>query len=193
MKKYSIIYADPPWEYKTFSDKGQTKANGSMLPHYNTMSLEDIKKLPIQNICDEECILFLWVTMPTIEQAFELIKAWGFIYKTCAFAWVKQNPSGEGIYSGLGHWTCQNIELCLLATKKKFPSRINKAIKQIVLSPRGNHSVKPNEVRNRIVELLGDLPRIELFARTKTEGWAVWGNEVESDIVLDKTAQEITG
>jgi len=189
-KKYKIIYADPPYEFKTYSKKGQTKANGSMLPHYNTMSLEDIKKLPIQNICDEECILFLWVTMPTIEQAFELIKSWGFKYKTCAFAWVKQNPSGNGIYSGLGHYTCQNIELCLLATKNKFPKRIDKSIKQIVLSPRREHSRKPDEVRERIVKLMGDLPRIELFARQKVEGWDCWGNEIPDDCQLNLMEKE---
>lgn len=184
MKKYQIIYADPPWEYKTYSFRGQTKANGSMLPHYSTMTPEQIKKLPIKEITDDKAILFLWATMPTLQQAFAVIKSWGFIYKTVAFTWVKQNPSGIGIYSGMGHWTNGNAELCLLATKKEFPSRIRKDIKQIQLFPRGKHSAKPTEIRNQITELMGDLPRIELFAREKTEGWDVWGNEVKSDIEL---------
>jgi N6-adenosine-specific RNA methylase IME4 len=176
--KYNIIYSDPPWEYKTYSKKGQTKANGSMLPHYNTMSLDDIKSLPIKDICADECILFMWVTFPTIEQAFEVIKAWGFTYKTCAFCWVKQNPKSDGIYSGMGHWTNQNAELCLLATKKKFPKRVERNVKQIVLAHRENHSKKPDRVRNDIVRLVGDLPRVELFARQHADGWDCWGNEV---------------
>ena len=177
-KKYNIIYADPPWQYKTYSKKGQTKATGSMLPHYNTMTIEEIKKLPIDEISDNECILFMWVTFPTIEQAFEVIKSWGFTYKTCAFCWVKQNPKNDGIYSGIGHWTNANAELCLLATKKNFPKRQAKNIKQIVLSHREKHSKKPDEVRDRIVNLVGDLPRIELFARQYADGWDCWGNEV---------------
>ena len=179
-KKYNIIYADPPWAYKTYSKKGQTKANGSMLPHYNTMTLEELKKMGtiIQNITAEEAILFMWVTFPSIEQAFEVIKAWGFTYKTCAFCWVKQNPKSDGIYSGIGHWTNANAELCLLATKKKFPKRKSKKVKQIILAHRERHSKKPDETRNRIVELVGNLPRIELFARQEAEGWDCWGNEV---------------
>lgn len=177
-KKYNIIYADPPWEYKTYSKKGQTKANGSMLPHYNTMTLEDIKNLPISKICDKECILFLWVTFPTIEKAFEVIKAWGFTYKTCAFTWVKQNPKNDGIYSGMGHWTNGNAELCLLATKKSFPKRVNKNVKQIVLAHREAHSKKPDRIRDDILRLVGDIPRIELFARQQADGWDCWGNEV---------------
>lgn len=176
-KKYKIIYADPPWQFKTYSKKGQTKATGSMLQHYNTMTLDELKQLGqvIQNITDKECILFIWVTYPTIKQAFELIDSWGFIYKTCAFCWVKQNPKGEGIYSGLGHWTNANSEVCLLATKKKYPKRIMKNVKQIVMAHRERHSKKPDEVRERICQLVGDLPRIELFARQEVERLGLLG------------------
>lgn len=179
-KKYNIIYADPPWQYKTYSKKGQNKATGSVIAQYNTMTLENLKQMGqnIKNISAEECILFIWVTFPTIEQAFEVIKAWGFKYKTCAFCWVKQNPKSDGIYSGIGHWTNANAELCLLATKKKFPKRKAKNIKQIILAHREKHSKKPDEIRERIINLVGDLPRIELFARQEVEGWDCWGNEV---------------
>jgi site-specific DNA-methyltransferase (adenine-specific) len=115
--------------------------------------------------------------MPKLREAFDVIEAWGFKYTTCAFTWVKLNPSGEGIYSGLGHWTNGNAELCLFA-KKGSPKRQAKNVKQIVMSPRSRHSAKPPEVRDRIVSLIGDLPRIELFARTKCKGWDCWGNEV---------------
>ncbi len=185
MKKYQIIYADPPWQYKQFSkDKGISKAFGSVLSHYPTMTIEQLCKLPVRNLADKKCILFMWVTMPNLDRAFEVINAWGFKYKTCAYTWVKLNPKGVGIYSGLGHWTNGNAELCLLSTKKDYPRRIVKNSKQIQMYPRGNHSVKPYQIRNEIVRFIGDLPRIELFARQKTKGWDVWGNEVKSDIKL---------
>ena len=171
--KYGIIYADSPWRYD--NPKNNDPAMGGIT--YPTMSLEDICNMPIHNIASKNCILFLWATMPKLREALEVIKAWGFNYKTCAFCWVKQNPSGNGIYSGLGHWTNGNAELCLLATKGA-PKRVSKNVKQIVLAPRGRHSAKPPEVRNRIVQLIGDISRIELFAREEPEGWDCFGNEI---------------
>ena len=141
------------------------------------MDLEDIKNLPISEICEKNCALFLWVTMPKLKEGLEVIEAWGFEYITCAFTWVKQNPSGNGIYSGLGHWTNGNAELCLFA-KKGTPKRQAKNVKQIILRPRGRYSAKPPETRDRIINLLGDLPKIELFAREYSNGWDCWGNEV---------------
>lgn len=171
--KYGIIYADPPWRYD--NQKNNDPAMGGIT--YPTMSLEDICNMPIHNIASKNSILFLWATMPKLREALEVIKAWGFNYKTCAFCWVKQNPSGNGIYSGLGHWTNGNAELCLLATKGA-PKRVSKNVKQIVLAPRGRHSAKPPEVRDRIVQLIGDMSRIELFAREEPEGWDCFGNEI---------------
>lgn len=179
-KKYQIIYADPPWEY---SDGRGARSRGCAKSAFPLMPLSDIKSLPVSEITDKDCVLFLWVTMPMLIEGLEVINSWGFNYRTCAFVWVKQNPSGMGIYSGLGYWTNGNAELCLFA-RKGNPRRIAKNIKQIVLSPRGEHSRKPIEVRERIVQLMGDLPRIELFARRKVEGWDCWGNEVESDVEL---------
>jgi len=192
MKKYQIIYADPPWKYQTWTElktKKLRKKCGSIC--YPSMTSGEIAKLPVDKIADEKCILFIWITMPKLNEVFTVIKRWGFIYKTVAFTWVKQNPSGEGIYSGLGHWTLANPELCLLATHKKFPRRL-KPVKQLIFAPRGKHSQKPPMVRDKIIELVGDLPRIEMFARKPKllfedesfKGWDVWGNEVESDIEL---------
>ena len=181
-KKYQIIYADPPWNYNNWSPLKTEKLSkkcGRML--YPTMSLENICSLPIDDIADKDCILFLWATMPCLEQALSVVKVWGFIYKTTAFTWVKNNPSGWGYYSGLGNWTLANPELCLLATHKTFPKR-QSPVKQLLVAPRSEHSKKPDEARGRIVELMGDLPRIELFARQKVDGWDCWGNEVASDI-----------
>ena len=171
-KKYEIIYADPPWAY---NDKlGGLPKYGAMT--YNTMTQDELAGLPIREITAKNCILFMWATMPKLQEALDTIKAWGFKYKTCAFCWVKQNPNGGGFYAGLGHWVQGNAELCLLATKGS-PRRVSRCVKQIVYSPRRRHSQKPDEVRDRIVELMGDLPRIELFARSTAPGWDVWGNE----------------
>ena len=178
IKKYQIIYADPPWSY---NDK--MSGHSFSLDHeYETQSKNWIANLPIKEITEKDTVLFLWVTSPLLPEAFEVLKCWGFKYKTLAFCWVKKTKNGKWV-SNLGRWTMGGAELCLLAVKGK-PKRILKNIKQLVFAERTKHSKKPDEVRKRIVELMGDIPRIELFARQKTEGWDVWGNEVESDIKL---------
>lgn len=173
-KKYAVIYADPPWTFKTYSAKGKEK---SAEKHYACMSREDIQALPVQGIAAENCALFLWVTMPCLEQGLELIRRWGFTYKTCAFVWVKQNRKTDGLFWGLGYWTRANAELCLLATRGK-PKRVSRGVHSVVLSRVREHSRKPDEVRERIVELMGDVPRIELFARQRVDGWDAWGDEM---------------
>lgn len=173
-KKYNIIYADPPWAYH--DTLGGNAKMGAM--PYPTMTQEELCAMPIYKIAKKDCVLFMWATMPKLQEALDTIKAWGFKYKTCAFCWVKQNPKSGGIYAGLGRWVQGNAELCLLATKG-HPHRISKSVKQIVMAPRGRHSAKPAEVRDRIVSLMGeDTERIELFARNYTDGWDCWGNEV---------------
>ena len=118
----------------------------------------------------------MWATYPMMREALFLIDAWGFTYKSIAFQWVKQNKSGNGYFFGLGRWTRGNTEPCLLATRGK-PQRVSNSVSQLVVSPLREHSRKPDEVRDRIVDLLGDVPRIELFARQATPGWDCWGNE----------------
>jgi len=172
-KKYQIIYADPPWEYR---DKALSGNRGACCK-YQTQNQEWLKNMPLQNIADSNCVLFLWVTMPKLDECWDLIKEWGFKYKTCAFTWIKRNKKSTSWFWGMGRWTRANAELCLLATKGK-PQRISASVHSIIDTPIENHSKKPNIVRDRIVELCGDLPRIELFARQKTDGWDVWGNEI---------------
>ena len=172
-KKYKIIYADPPWSY---NDK--MSGHSFSLDHeYETQDISWIKKLPVQDIADKDCILFLWAVSPMLPEAIETIKTWGFKYTTLAFCWLKETPLHQITVSNLGRWTMGGVELCLLAKKGK-PQRICKNIKQVVFEIRERHSKKPEQVRNDIVRLMGDIPRIELFARQKTEGWDVWGNEV---------------
>ena len=181
MKKYSIIYADPPWEYKVYSAKGKGRSAES---HYPTMTLKDICSLPIGDLADQDCALFLWTTIPLLKDCFSVIEAWGFTYKTVAFVWIKQNRKADSLFWGMGYWTRSNAEFCLLATKGN-PKRISASVHQVVMSHIEEHSKKPDEVRKRIVALLGELPRIELFARQKSDGWDVWGNEVECDVYID--------
>ena len=174
-KKYNIIYADPPWEYKVWSDKGKGR---SAEKHYCIMDKESIQKLPVPNICEKDCVLFLWITAPCLKEGLELIEKWGFTYKTFGFTWIKENKKSNTLFWGMGYYTRSNAELCLLATKGKPLKRENKAIHQVVISKIREHSRKPDEIRGKIVQLFGDLPRIELFARQQVEGWDCWGNEV---------------
>lgn len=182
MKKYNIIYADPPWKFKVWKEgmKGNTR---SASVHYPVMDNGDLLSFHIHKLLSDDCVLFLWVINPMLDKAFELISAWGFVYKTVAFTWIKQNKKSDSWFMGLGYWTRANSELCLLATRGNI-KRVSRGVSSLIVSRIQEHSKKPYEVRSRIVQLVGDLPRIELFARQKTEGWDVWGNEVESDIEL---------
>jgi len=184
-KKYQIIYADPPWQFKNYSDNWHKNRKGSKWVgnQYGCMSKKEIQDLPINDISDDNCILFLWVTMPSLEEGLELIKKWGFKYKTVGFSWIKKNKKSDSLFWGMGFWTRANTELCLLATKGK-PKRISAGVHSVIESKIREHSRKPDEARDKIIQLVGDLPRIELFAREKTKGWDVWGDEVESDIEL---------
>ena len=171
-KKYKIIYADPPWSYR---DKALAGNRGACCK-YPVMNIDDIKNLPVKDIADDDCILFLWVTFPKLNECFEVIESWGFNYKTVAFTWVKKYKNG-GNFMGMGRWTRSNAEICLLATKGK-PKRVNAGVRQIIESVPEKHSKKPDIVRDKIVELCGDLSRIELFARNESVKWETWGNEV---------------
>ena len=171
-KKYYIIYADPPWRYN------QKGVSGAAEKHYPTMSIEELCALPVAEISASDSVLFLWTTFPQLPSALQLIKAWGFSYKTVAFVWVKQNRRNDDLFTGMGYWTRANAEICILATKG-HPKRVDAGVRQVILSHIEEHSKKPDEARERIVRLMGDLPRVELFARQSPEGWDVWGNEVE--------------
>jgi N6-adenosine-specific RNA methylase IME4 len=179
-KKYKIIYADPPWKY---DDRLNLQNEGSAI-NYKVLDIKDLKELPIYKICDNDCILFLWVTMPMLKEGLSLIESWGFKYRTCAFCWIKLNPKSHTIFKGIGRWVMGNAELCLLAIKGK-PKRIAKNIPQVIMSPRIKHSHKPIEVRDRIVNLMGDIARIELFATEKAKNWDSTGLEVDGIDIKD--------
>jgi N6-adenosine-specific RNA methylase IME4 len=178
-KKYQIIYADPCWQYK---DKSKSHGGGAE-SHYPCMSIKELCALNVSSIAEDNSVLLMWVTMPMLEVGFEVIKAWGFKYKTCAFTWVKTNKDNS-IYMGMGRHTRANAEICLLATRGKGVAREHCDVKNTHLFPRTKHSEKPDAFRAMIEYLYGDKSRIELFARNKKERWSAWGNEVESDITL---------
>lgn len=179
--KYKIIYADPPWHYEF----GETSSR-YVDQKYNCMELEEICALPIKYIAHADSALFLWITYPKLEWAFDVIRSWGFEYKTAAFTWVKTNANSMGLFWGMGYYTRSNPELCLLGTRGKPLPRESHDVHSVIMSPVLDHSHKPAIIRERILELFGDLPRIELFARHKVEGWDAWGDEIESDIDLNE-------
>ena len=138
-KQYGVIYADPPWTFKTYSNKGKDK---SPERHYPCMSIADIIRLPVDRIAKDDAVLLMWVVDPLLDQAFKVIDAWGFKYKTVGFTWAKTNRKKLGFFTGLGYWTRGNPEMCLLATKGR-PSRKAMDVAQLVVSQRGKHSEKP--------------------------------------------------
>jgi site-specific DNA-methyltransferase (adenine-specific) len=171
-KKYNIIYADPPWSY---GDKLKHWGGGAN-SHYDTMKLSEIKEMNISEISEKNCILFLWATFPNLQEGLDVIKSWGFEYKTLGFSWIKTNKRNKKPFFGIGHYTKSNCEVCLIGVKGK-PKIIDNSISSVLISPRENHSKKPDIVKKKIVSLCGDLPRIELFARNNTPGWDSWGND----------------
>ncbi len=154
---------------------------GGATKHYPTMDLASIKALPVNLISAENCMLFLWATFPNLKEALEVIENWGFKYKTLGFSWIKTNKNNGKPFFGIGFYTKSNCEVCLLGVKGK-PLKASNSVSSVIISPREQHSQKPSIVRDKIVELCGDLPRIELFARQRTDGWAAWGNEISNDI-----------
>jgi len=189
MKKYQIIYADPAWSFGDKIRSSKKLENGNMHfreleLHYNTMKTSEICALPVKEIVADDAVLFMWTTDAHLPDALQVINDWGFKYKTIAFIWNKKTNKGNQVCF-MGKWTMKGSEICLLATKGKAHGLIKShKVRQLVEAERDIHSRKPDEVRKRIVELLGDLPKVELFCRTPKDGWDVWGNEVVSDVVL---------
>jgi N6-adenosine-specific RNA methylase IME4 len=171
--RFGAILADPPWSFATWSDRGKGR---SAEKHYQTVSLAEISALPVAGLAADDCVLFLWATMPMLPQALAVIRAWRFQFKTCGFTWVKLTKDGDRYSVGMGYWTRSNSELCLLATRGK-PKRLDAGVAQVIAAPRREHSCKPEEAAARIERLVTG-PYIELFARRTRPGWTSWGNEV---------------
>jgi N6-adenosine-specific RNA methylase IME4 len=182
--KYKIIYADPAWNYNSRNNL-KTKFGGGAMKHYPTMDLKEIKNIPVKEMSDKNSVLFLWVTFPKLKEGLEVMEAWGFEYKTLGFSWHKTNKDGS-LFFGVGSYSKSNCEVCLFGTKgnvgiKEAENKLwvkSHKVSSAINAPRERHSKKPDEIRKRIVELFGDIPRIELFARQRHAGWDAWGNEI---------------
>ena len=183
-QKFDVIYADPPWNYngKLQFDKSSAGVDkidfsrkifiSSASFKYPTLKTEELKKLPVQEIANNDCLLFMWTSNPHLAQAVELGEAWGFDYKTVAFVWDKMNHNP-------GQYTLSNCELCLVFKRGKIPKpRGARNVKQLVRVRRGEHSEKPKEVMGAIEKMFPHHKRIELFARNKADGWTAWGLDV---------------
>ncbi len=176
--KYKTICADPPWAYVTRSKKGQTR---SASVHYNVMTLESIMALPVADLAADDCVLLLWSLNPMLPHALRVIDAWGFTFKTVGFTWAKTTKRTQESWApkwhfGMGHWTRQNTESILLATRGN-PKRISKGVRQLFFAPVREHSRKPDTLFDEIERLLPG-PYVELFARSHRLGWDSFGNEV---------------
>ena len=183
MKKYQIIYADPPWKFgnRSYQDNGRKPIEPD--EHYPIMNTKQICELDVEKIADKNSALFIWTTDAHLPDCLKVIEAWGFEYRTIAFVWLKKYKSWINCVL-TAPWTLKSTEICLLGIKGSPKRKINN-IRAFVEAERTVHSRKPEEVRKRIEKMFGEVPKIELFARQKTEGWDVWGNEVESDISLE--------
>ena len=184
MKKYKIIYADCPWKYNSRANH-KTRFRGGCCGHYSLMSMDEIKQLPIHKLSSENCALFLWTTFPYLIDQIKLFEHWGFKYRTVGFTWVKTNKKNGKPFFGVGYYAKSNAEVCLLGIKGKLKPVSNK-ISSVVIAPRREHSRKPDEVRENIVKLFGDLSRIELFAREKAPGWDAMGYDINGKDIRDE-------
>jgi len=176
-RKYGAIYADPPWSFRNWSAKGTGR---NAVSHYDCMDFDKLAALPIKHLFADNCALFMWATDPLLPRAIDLMRAWGFEYKTVAFYWVKLNTAAKhpaDYFTGLGYWTRANPEQCLLGTRGK-PPRQAKNVKRLIVEKRREHSRKPECVRERIERLVAG-PYLELFARESKQGWDTWGDQVE--------------
>lgn len=186
MKKYEIIYADPAWKYgskELYGDKNKEGKRDNRFRKlermYDTMSLADIKQLPVKNMICKNAACFLWVTDSHLKEGIEVLESWGFKYKTIAFNWIKKTNKGN-TYVNFAPWTLKSSEICLLGMRGTMGKlKTDNTVRQLIEAERTKHSKKPKEARERIEQLFADANRIELFARENHVGWDAWGNEVE--------------
>jgi N6-adenosine-specific RNA methylase IME4 len=178
---YGAIYADPPWHFTAYADSGNGRGAASK---YSTMTITGLAELPVHLLAAADCVLFCWVIWPLMPEALEIISNWGFVYKTCAFSWIKADARQVELFNddvkpfvGMGYWTRSNHESCILATRGA-PKRLNADVRQAIIEPRREHSRKPDCVPGRIERLVAG-PYVELFARTTRPGWDCWGNQTE--------------
>lgn len=185
---FGAILADCPWRFKTFSEAGRNRCpdwksfRGVAARHYDTMSMDEIMALPVADLAAPDCCLFMWISWPLLPEALELMKTWGFTYKTCAFSWIKGNAKQLEFFQDdikpalkLGYWTRSNSEVNILGIRGN-PKRLAADVRQAIVEPAREHSRKPDCVHGRIERLVSG-PYLELFARQSRPNWTVWGNQ----------------
>lgn len=179
--RYKLIYLDPPWQHRDKANAGKRGA----VHKYNVMTLDQLKSFPLTTLAHRDCLLAMWWVGPMPGEALQLLDVWGFELRTFnGFTWIKSTVNGKDHF-GMGNWTRANCESVLLASRGK-PKRVSASVRQIVRAPVRAHSQKPDEVRDRLVQLMGRVARVELFARydEPPAGWDVLGDEVRSTIKL---------
>jgi N6-adenosine-specific RNA methylase IME4 len=191
MKKFNVIYADPPWQYADKLSNGKRGVDFK----YKTLNIKDIMALPVKNIAAEDCTLFLWGTWPLIKECISTVEAWGFDYKTCGFVWNKVTKKEPiKIIKGMGRYTRGNTEFVLIGRKGKMLERADKSISQVLFSDTtdimlasrsGKHSEKPGSVICRISRMYPKVPKIELFARRRMKGWEATGFDYDGVDIRD--------
>lgn len=185
--RYGLVLADPPWQFQAWAGarlSGDRRPCAATRPHYQTMTMDDIAAMPVSDLARDDCVLLIWISWPILEHSLKIIEAWGFVYKTCGFCWVKANAKQIDLFRedieprmNLGYWTRSNSEVCLLATRGK-PKRQDGGVRQAIIEPAREHSRKPDGIHERIERLVAG-PYVELFARQKRKGWDVWGNQTD--------------
>lgn len=182
-KKYEIIYTDPPWQYASSDTLAETSLlNKDDNFHYPTMPLEKIKEIDVPSLCADDCLMFMWVVNPMLDDGIELLKHWGFDFNTVAFVWHKQKTNP-------GYYTMSSIEMVIVGKCGKIPTpRGSRNVKQFLSQTRAKHSVKPSQIRTRIAQMFPTQSKLEMFARSAPDGWDIWGNDVDANIDLEEVA-----
>ena len=182
-KKYQIIYADPPWQF-TNKKTGGSMASGAA-NQYTVTSTEDLKQLDIESLCADDCVLIMWYVGAMPQDAIDLVNSWGFTLKNMnGFVWRKLTVKLLDFF-GMGFWTRAGSESAIIATRGK-PKPASRSVRAVHSCVAGKHSQKPDKFRKLAVELCGDVPRLEMFAREAHEGWDVFGNEAPNSIKIGK-------
>ena len=174
-EKFKLLYAYPPWSYSNSS------SNGAASSHYQLLSMGDLMLVmddKLKDSLDYDCVLVLWVVSPMLQEGMDLMKSWGFQYKTVLFNWHKLTKHGKPFF-GAGNYTRAGSEICLLGIRGKGVPRQDASIRQVVTDNVREHSRKPDIIREHLVSLFGDVPRMELFARSTHEGWVNHGDQVD--------------
>lgn len=183
MKKYNVIYADPPWRFNSKKSGGNMISGAAQ--HYQVMKTADIARIPVGELCADDCLLVMWYVGAMPEDAITVCNAWGFrLMNMNGFVWNKLTKTGKPFF-GMGYATRAGSESALIGVKGKLGNIIkDHGVRSVISAQAGKHSEKPDDFRKAIVQMCGDVPRLEMFARIQPDGWDVFGNQVDNSIKI---------